>query len=442
MALLPTTVWEMRTDGSDLNGGGFDVVGGGTDFSQQASPVVNVNDAVTNGTTTITSATANFTDAMIGNLLDIRGGSGGIAPDKYRIASRINSTTITVDRATGLTAGGGAALRVAGALATPGEMGAILAAHPTVAGWTTHVKSGTYTYSTTTINVTGGPISLSRQFQFRMVGYETTREQGGAKPEFNAGTQNVAEMLFLRGDIANSVIIENIRFDANNQTNAKGVRGLNEIINETIFIDCEVVNADGTAKSGFSRCVAIRCKSQDCTFGFENARPTHCIDIGSAFGFVSSEVHASAADGSTVGFDVATGKVLYNCTAYNCTTGFDGQIDRGMAVDCHAENCGAWGFDRLATLINCSGFNNTSGNATSGIDNFGFIPITDGEPLTDPANDDFEPNATALRGALMRSAGLVVPDQTANADIGAVQHADPAGGGLLVHPGTSGGARG
>jgi hypothetical protein len=95
-------------------------------------------------------------------------------------------------------------------------------------------------------------------------------------------------------------------------------------------------------------------------------------------------------------------------------------------------------------LLNCAGYNNTSGNVSgTPTDDIGFVTITDGQPLTDPANDDFEPNNTALRGALLRGAGIGVPDQTANVDIGAVQHADPAGGGgLLVHPGTSGGARG
>jgi hypothetical protein len=56
---------------------------------------------------------------------------------------------------------------------------------------------------------------------------------------------------------------------------------------------------------------------------------------------------------------------------------------------------------------------------------------------------DFRPNNTAGGGKLLRSLSLACPTQPDAIDIGAVQHQDPAGGGgLLVHPGMSGGVRG
>lgn len=442
MALPTTLVLEMNPAGDDTNGGGYDSTAGTTDFSISPFPAVAVADAVTNGTTRIVSATAAFTAQMVGNLLYIADGTGSIAADWYLVDSFTSSTQIDVDRATGLSTGIDATLNLGGALASPGGLGAILAAH-SVAGWVAHVrKGGDYTFSTTSINVSGGPISLTRQKKLRIVGYETDREDGLAKPEFNAGAQNVADMLFLRGSTSEPVILENLRVDCNSQANANGFRAFSAINNETTCIDCEAVAADGIGKSGFSVIQAEKCKSIDCTAGFLNAAASHCIDEGSTTGFSSTTTFECVADGSAVGFAVFGGQVLRNCSSYNCSgDGFTAN-NKGMAINCYAGNSGGWGFNGIATLINCAGFLNSSGNVNNSDFNFDFVTITDGQPLTLPGSDDFEPNATADRGALMRGAGDVVPGQTENRDIGAVQHADPAGGGILVHPGTSGGARG
>ena len=69
MALSVSQVWEIRTTGSDTNGGGFHAGASGTDYSQQAAAQVTVADAVANGTTTLTSVTASFTAAHVGNLV-------------------------------------------------------------------------------------------------------------------------------------------------------------------------------------------------------------------------------------------------------------------------------------------------------------------------------------------------------------------------------------
>lgn len=118
MSISAATVWELRAGGSDTNGGGYVAGGGGTDWSQQNSPQYSVTDAVTAGTTTITSATAAFGADVVGNLLYIAGGTGSITAGWYQIISRTNSTTIVVDRSTGLTTGTGATLHIGGALAT------------------------------------------------------------------------------------------------------------------------------------------------------------------------------------------------------------------------------------------------------------------------------------------------------------------------------------
>lgn len=103
MALASTIGWEIRTSGVNTNGGGFKAGASGTDWTQQDSAQYAVTDAVTDGTTTITSASANFGTDVVGNVLYIQGGTGAIAAGWYEIITRASSTTITVDRSTGLT---------------------------------------------------------------------------------------------------------------------------------------------------------------------------------------------------------------------------------------------------------------------------------------------------------------------------------------------------
>lgn len=67
--------------------------------------------------------------------------------------------------------------------------------------------------------------------------------------------------------------------------------------------------------------------------------------------------------------------------------------------------------------------NNTSGPYSHSMTGFGDVTLT-ADPYTNAAGDDFSLNDTAGGGAAARGAGY-----PANLDIGAVQHADPVGGG-------------
>lgn len=140
MALNAAIVWEVRTTGADTNGGGFKTGATGTDWSQQNAAQYAVTDGVTAGTTTITSITANFGTDVVGNVIYVAGGTGSVAAGWYEIISRTNSTTIVVDRSTGLTAGTGVTLNIGGALASPGQASAL-----GVDGNKYYIKAGTYT---------------------------------------------------------------------------------------------------------------------------------------------------------------------------------------------------------------------------------------------------------------------------------------------------------
>ena len=91
MALSASTVFEVRSDGSDTNGGGY--VSGGTDYSQQAAAQLSVADAACAGNTTVTSATGGFTSAMIGNLMYLSTGPGW-----YLIRAYTDGNTVTIER--------------------------------------------------------------------------------------------------------------------------------------------------------------------------------------------------------------------------------------------------------------------------------------------------------------------------------------------------------
>ena len=134
MALTAATIWEIRTTGSDANGGCFDASFSGVDYSQQNSAQLSLTDVVTNGTTTVTSATGGFTSAMKGNGINIAG-------MVYQITAVGSSISITIDRTA--TAATGQTGKVGGACGSPGYVSGQM-----VAGNTKYVQNGTYSVTT------------------------------------------------------------------------------------------------------------------------------------------------------------------------------------------------------------------------------------------------------------------------------------------------------
>jgi hypothetical protein len=88
MSLSSGVQWDVRTGGSDSNGGGFDptVSSPGTDYSQQNSPQVAFTDLVIGATTThLTSALNPFTSLHVGNLVNIPSGLTGFTAGIYEV---------------------------------------------------------------------------------------------------------------------------------------------------------------------------------------------------------------------------------------------------------------------------------------------------------------------------------------------------------------------
>ena len=153
MALSASSVWEVRTTGSDTNGGGFVTGASGTDYTQQNAAQYSLTNGVTNGTTTI--ATISAAAVMIGNIAYVQGGTGSVVAGWYQITGASAGVSITVDRSTGLSAGTGVTINIGGALASPGQSGALL-----VAGNLIWVKSGTYPITSASTNISGGCMNV------------------------------------------------------------------------------------------------------------------------------------------------------------------------------------------------------------------------------------------------------------------------------------------
>lgn len=224
-AVSANAVWEVRpTNGSDTNGGGW--VGGaaGTDYSQNnnknasgctncgsSSVNLSVTDGVAAGTTTVVSATANFSSAIVGNVINISGGTGSITSGWYQVTAFTNSTTVVVDRATGLTAGTGATINIGGAFQTITQAGSVL-----VGGNKMFVKAEATISSTATITIS---TSTSPGNFTKLIGYTSNRTDAG-KVTLQLSTNTGLTALAPTG---NGIDISNFIIDCNTLGTSTGI---------------------------------------------------------------------------------------------------------------------------------------------------------------------------------------------------------------------------
>ncbi|MCK9569009.1 hypothetical protein M0R72_08715, partial [Candidatus Pacearchaeota archaeon] len=99
MAINAATIWEVRTTGSSLAGGGFADLDPGVsvDYSQQPLPQLTLSDVATiSANPVVTSATGGFTPQMVGNVCLL------YVPGFYyfvQIVEYIDTNTVRMDRA-------------------------------------------------------------------------------------------------------------------------------------------------------------------------------------------------------------------------------------------------------------------------------------------------------------------------------------------------------
>jgi hypothetical protein len=429
MALAATIVFEVRTTGSDTNGGGYKSNAGTTDYSQQDAAQLSVADAACAGNTTVTSATGGFTAAMVGSIMYLSSGPGW-----YEITARASSNSITIDRngpnASGMTA------NVGGALASPGGLGALLVAVGGItAGQKAYVKSGTYNLTGTTVNVSGGPLDLGvtnlTNKNFYLKGYQTDRaDLTGTRPVIAANGNAPTQMLKVGGNTAGAQTAEN--FDINGGSQAtNGITGVNAT---TTFVNhCYVYDCDGT--TAFTVCTATACKAFSCAAtGFATSQCYFCWSDACEIGFSSSyATFCVASNGSSDGF---LGQLVFfaHCISYNNVDGFErNSANRPTpCVNCISFSDSGYGYKGLdlnGWLISCAygGDGGGSGRSdTTPLSDLSPITLTS-DPFTNAAGGDFSLNNTAGGGALLRAAGFDPFWGSGFADIGVFQHQDSGG---------------
>lgn len=465
MAISVNTVLEVRSGGSDTNGGGFVTGASGTDWSQQDAAQYAVADGVTAGTTTIISATANFGTDVVGNLIYVTGGTGSVTAAWYEIVSRTNSTTIVVDRSTGLTAGTGVTLNIGGGLATPGQAGAIK-----VAGNKIFIKYNAtpYTLSSASANVAGGTIDdttggVDGTAQSWWVGYDTTRtvlNTDANRPTLKIPAAGVSSVTVVNVGNVQGVNIVNLIVDGNSKTSIIGINN-NFYFSGGLILRCKAINCTtyGIASTDAAHsnagsivaCEATTCSGTAAIYSastnaviacYSHDNTTHGFSL--AGGYVSDCIADSNSGGSSDGFTASSASPsFFNCVAYN--NGRDGFRNSGgftrsyLYLNCIAVSNAGYGFNNGSSAVDglifilCATYSNTSGAFEATLTaKQGCIALS-GDPFTSSAGGDFSLNNTAGAGASCRAAGFpgVFPGGTTTGylSIGAVEPQASGGGG-------------
>lgn len=123
---------------------------------------------------------------------------------------------------------------------------------------------------------------------------------------------------------------------------------------------------------------------------------------------------------------IANSTVAYQITGDAFVGYWATVIANSVACDIDA----GYAFSTFHQVLNSAHYSCGSGRSNNVDMDIGAITLTS-DPF-DSSTNDYEANAEAAGGELLKGAGFVpwgLATQTANIDVGAVQHADPAGGG-------------
>lgn len=477
MAFPGNMVWEVRTGGSDANGGGYTPTGGGTDYSQQDAAQVAYTDLVIDATTNTnaTSAGTPFTSAHVGNVVNITGGTGFTVQRAYIVS--VAAGVATFDRSLGTLSSTGGTGNLGGGMLTPEALDTLV-----VPGNLVYIASGTYTKTSSRTFTCDGTSSGG---EIAWIGYPAggTRSDvdviEGSMPVITSATNSI-RLMALNG-------VTRTRFRNLKLTHTAGTRGIGfgGVTATSVGLTFENCIADGCLNGwdftqnwngSAHRCVAKNSTSNGfninaftSTFVFD-----HCLSYSNAgAGFSISGIGASA-----------SGLIFNRCISYSNTGangyGFWDQITTNdVQLWCVYENCVAYGNAqsgwrlayttggwRTMNFSNCVSYGSSGGwgisCATAGmvdgsfprVRNFAFGSNSSGarqnfrsgdgeitltaDPFTNAAGGDFSLNNTAGGGALLRQLGYPTEigikgsSTTHYPDVGAAEHQETAGGGTFA----------
>ena len=405
MAIPADTVWEVQTGGSNSAcGGGYasSMHGAtGVDRTQQAAAQYTYSSLSSSGTTVTGTG---FTNDILGNVMQVTGTGAGF----YCITGFTNSTTITIDRAPG-TPFSGSTGYVGGALATPAQAASVATTSNTI-----YVKAGTYTVSTQTTTPAGSSSAMAY-----VVGYSTNRTL------WNTDTAPVIQTS------ANITVISQSGYcQVNNlnlqQTGTVQGQGINTNGGQTAILNCYASGFDKGIYMQGSQSFVYNCEAVSCNTGIytnNNCNILGCYVNGCGTGIYGGGTGVTVLNCVMVGCTTCACNLYQysmavNCSAYNCVNGFI--LNAGGAILVTHVNCvctnSTYGFKGTGSLkaesmlINCAGYNNSSGNyhttAYTSANNLGFIALT-ASPYNAPTASppDLSLNSTAGGGAALKNAG-------------------------------------
>lgn len=476
MALAATVQWDVRTTGNDANGGGFDPTSGtpGTDYSQQNSPQVVFTDLVIGGTTTqLTSAAFPFSAASVGNLINITGGTG-FTVGRYQVIS-VSGVTATMDRAVGTGASTGGTGNLGGSMVTVGAAVTAIAD-----GNTVHIKSGTYTVTTS--------ITFVSINNAKLIGYNTTHNDGGTKPLITTAT-NSTTLINTGASNSGAMIFSNLSLSNTASTRFRGIwqLGGGGTAQTWVFVNCifdgftsAIDNSNGTPY--YVNWIHImNCEIKNCTTTALLVGNSNTQDIkvyGCYFHNNVQDMDSSASSPATLWLEYS---IFANSSA---TFGLNLSITKVIIDHCTFANnintsatVGLSSTTGFTSITNNIFYGNTSGVALSALTGLpattagiaasrsnafgnnttnyvgwaatpGDVTLT-ANPFTASGSGDYSLNSTAGGGTLCKGAGFpgAFPAglSTGHADIGAVQSSGGGGGGgstLIINLGMEGGIRG
>lgn len=363
----------------------------------------------------------------------------GFTVGRYHAVSEA-SGVLTLDRAVGTVGSTGGNGTLGGAMASPGACAGAMVGQNTV-----HWKSGTYTVTTTSSNVSNGIVISPAGAQGNLttwIGYGTTREDGGAKPKLAADGVITGSVFLFDVNINLLHRVDNIHIDCNSRTSIQGFTSSNR----NIISNLKVENCIGTnGINGFGIFTNIEIIA--CT-GTQSGNFTGATVVGL---YVDASSNVLLLDSSSLVFfviDNATGVgITFKANDVNITLVngviyspvgdgvFFNAVRSSLILNVLVEDAGGFSFNGSADtnnvlLKNCGSRNPTTDHTNNvSLGDGGLLEAT-ADFFTDPDNDDFSLNNTAGGGASARAAGFpgVYPgaSTTGFLDMGAAQHQDPA----------------
>ncbi len=455
---LPTAVqWEIRTGGSDSNGGGFVLGGTGTDWSQQNGAqvafdgtIIAAHTAGITATIIITGYTVLTTDKD--NLVQITGGINATT-GFYQVSSvNTGANTWTLDRNCCTGAMTGMVGAMGGGLLTVSKPIASLNSSLLHTVW---IKSGTYTVTAVAIDLTSVTSVTGLTFQ----GYQTSHgDNTGTRPLITTATNSTKLVKCQSGNNLASLTLRNISF-----SNTAGVR--DDGVYASTVAACGFLLVDNCVLDGFvvgirgdysgdyywNALDIIRTEIKNCSsHGISHDGPTNAYacwshgnsgdgfslqDSGGDNGIPSSMVlvkcvssgnnYGAKQGGGTQHSLVALGSVFYN----NTLDGVNYSVSRSIVdcINCIFDSNGQYGLSSFDTPGISNTLNNAFRNNTTAAHNN--VPTDPSDitltaiPFTNAGSGDFSLNSTAGGGAALKATGFpgLAPHGTGYIDVGALQ---------------------